>query len=130
MKKNHEFALQWLHKAGNDLVTAEKILQISDGPTDTVCFHAQQTVEKALKGLLTHHNIPFPKIHHLVRLLDMVAPYHKELESFREQCAVLSNYAVEMRYPGVWDDPEREDAMEAVTVAKNVLNLIEKKLKK
>jgi HEPN domain-containing protein len=71
MNKNHEFAHQWLRKARNDLITAERIIHYPNGPTDTACFHAQQTVEKALKGLLTYHGISFPRIHHLVRLLDL-----------------------------------------------------------
>jgi hypothetical protein len=40
MNKNHEFAHQWLRKARNDLITAERIIQYPDGPTDTACFHA------------------------------------------------------------------------------------------
>ncbi|HXJ91993.1 MAG TPA: HEPN domain-containing protein [Terriglobia bacterium] len=42
----------WFLKAESDLRTAERMIE-GDGPYDTACFHAQQAVEKYLKGLLT-----------------------------------------------------------------------------
>ncbi|MGD9200253.1 MAG: HEPN domain-containing protein [Chitinispirillia bacterium] len=130
MNRNHEFALQWLHKAQNDLITAVRIIQYPDGPTDTACFHAQQTIEKALKGLLTYHGIPFPRIHHLVRLMDLSLPYCNQLDTFRESCALISNYAIEIRYPGDCVDPERKDTEEAILIAQKILGLIENIIKK
>ena len=47
--KSTDLALRWLEKADHDLVTAKQTLLLPDGPTDTVCFHAQQAAEKALK---------------------------------------------------------------------------------
>ncbi len=36
----------WIRKAENDLVNAAHTLKLgASGPTDTVCFHAQQCVE-------------------------------------------------------------------------------------
>ena len=49
--KKHELAKAWLKKGRNDLITARQKLLLPDGPTDTVCFHAQQAAEKALKAL-------------------------------------------------------------------------------
>ena len=44
---------EWVAKAENDLKSAALILRAGkDCPTDTVCFHAQQVVEKYLKALL------------------------------------------------------------------------------
>jgi HEPN domain-containing protein len=40
---------QWIQKAENDLKNATYTLQMGeDCPTDTVCFHAQQCVEKTV----------------------------------------------------------------------------------
>jgi hypothetical protein len=44
---------EWVAKAENDLKTAYILRLAKGGPTDTVCFHAQQVVEKYLKALLT-----------------------------------------------------------------------------
>ena len=49
MKQEREFALQWLHKARNDLLSAKVVLESEYGITDVPCFHAQQAVEKAFK---------------------------------------------------------------------------------
>ena len=44
-------AREWIGKADNDLKTAAQTLKLgADCPTDTVCFHAQQCVEKCLKA--------------------------------------------------------------------------------
>ncbi len=40
-----------------------------DGPYDTACFHAQQAVEKLLKGLLAFQDQAFPHTHNLEELL-------------------------------------------------------------
>ena len=46
-------ARDWVGKAENDFINAVHTLKLgADGPTDTVCFHCQQCVEKYLKALL------------------------------------------------------------------------------
>ncbi len=123
--RKRDLARAWLKKAENDLVTANQTLLLSDGPTDTVCFHAQQAVEKALKALLIDQNISFPKIHDPLRLLDMVLPFVPGLEKRSERFAELSGYAVEMRYPSESFEPSREEAIHALDFAKEVVHEIE-----
>lgn len=66
MPEQERVAHQWVQKAENDLKNAEHTLTIGDKcPFDTVCFHAQQCVEKYLKALLSLHGIDFPKTHDL-----------------------------------------------------------------
>lgn len=63
---------EWLAKADNDLTNAAYTLTLGENcPTDTVCFHAQQCVEKHIKALLVFRAKPFPKTHdiHLLRAL-------------------------------------------------------------
>src|SRR5277367_5553966 len=60
---------EWLVKADNDLLTTAHTLRLgADCPTDTVCFHAQQCVEKYIKALLVFRGTPFPKTHHIQAL--------------------------------------------------------------
>jgi len=118
-----QLAQLWLRKADHDVITAKQTLLLSDGPTDTACFHAQQAVEKALKALLTLYGIAFPKIHDLTRLLDMVLLSAPQLEAFRERFAEMSAYAIETRYPGEWEEPDRDMAMQALTVAEDVVRI-------
>ncbi len=120
-ENNIELARLWLKKADNDLITAKQTFLLPDGPTDTVCFHSQQVVEKSLKALLTLNQIQIPKIHDLVRLLELALPYLSELEGFREDFAEMSNYAVAVRYPDDWFEPGREDTQHSLDVAEQVI---------
>jgi len=65
--------LQWIKKAENDLKNAVHTLKLGeDCPTDTVGFHAQQCVEKYLKGLLCFRRIDFPKTHNITELVALL----------------------------------------------------------
>ena len=121
---DRELAGTWLRKAGNDLATAKQTLLLPEGPTDTVCFHAQQMVEKALKAVLTCEGVTFPKVHDLVRLLDLCLPFAPELDSWRECFAQMTAYAVEARYPDAAFEPSREEAEVAVREAEEVLEAV------
>jgi HEPN domain-containing protein len=52
----------WFLKAESDFITAERGVE-SGGPYGTACFHAQQAVEKYLKGLLALHSQAFHQTH-------------------------------------------------------------------
>ncbi|MGH9396454.1 MAG: HEPN domain-containing protein [Terriglobia bacterium] len=54
----------WFRKAESDINTAKCMVE-GDGPYDTACFHAQQAVEKYLKGLLALRGQPFQRTHNL-----------------------------------------------------------------
>ena len=65
---------EWVAKAENDLTNAVHSLTLGERcPTDTVCFHAQQCVEKYLKALLVLRSIPFSKTHN-IRVLMVLVP--------------------------------------------------------
>jgi HEPN domain-containing protein len=66
MKRKFDLVKLWIKKAENDLITAEHSLDIKpDPPTDTICFHAQQCIEKCLKAYLVEQEIEFEKTHAL-----------------------------------------------------------------
>ena len=65
-------AAGWLSKAGDDLRVAEVILSGEIGVEWAACFHSQQAAEKALKGVLVHLGIDFPKSHSLDRLVALM----------------------------------------------------------
>ena len=91
---------EWQVKAENDLTTAAHTLTLGDdGPTDTVCFHAQQCVEKYLKALLVYRATPFPKTHDLGKLVALLPP-DPFWVAIQAKLRKLSAFAVETRYPG------------------------------
>jgi HEPN domain-containing protein len=98
---------EWIAKAEGDFAIMERECQVTDNPNyDGICFHAQQCAEKYLKARLCEVDITFSKIHDLVALLDQVLEVEPTWESFREDLAYLSDFAVTFRYPGESADTE------------------------
>jgi len=67
MKHEADLAKGWLLKGDSDLASA-KLIITSAGPYDTACFHAQQAVEKYLKGALALSGQQVPRTHDLEEL--------------------------------------------------------------
>jgi HEPN domain-containing protein len=108
-------------KAESDLKTAAYILKIGKGcPTDTVCFHAQQCVEKYLKAFLVSKDIDFPKTHDIGRLVTLL-PENIWLRLSIEEQRRLTSYATVMRYPGDYEAILLEEVQQSVRVARRVL---------
>ncbi len=90
---------EWLAKADNDLKTAVHTLTLGkDCPTDTVCFHAQQCVEKYIKALLVFRATAFPKTHDIHMLRALLPPKLRPKLDRKVQDR-LTDYATELRYP-------------------------------
>ena len=120
-------AREWIQKADNDLTTAVHTLTLGTGaPTDTVCFHAQQRVEKSLKAILTANRLDFPKTHSIPDLLAMVPPRARPKMTPVEQ-ERLTDYATAARYPGYEPIPLAE-AKRAVRVAQRIHKTVRQRL--
>lgn len=92
---------EWVEKAEGDWHTMGREWRARKIPNyDSMCFHAQQCVEKYLKARLQSSGIDFEHTHKLVRLLDTVLPVEPTWVWMRDSLAVLSEYAVAFRYPG------------------------------
>jgi HEPN domain-containing protein len=119
---------EWLLKAENDLKTAAHTLTLGqDCPTDTVCFHAQQCVEKYIKALLIYRATPFPKTHD-IRLLRALLPPRRRPKLDRKVQDLLSEYATVTRYPGAGTDISLAEARRAVAIARRVRKEVRKQL--
>ena len=119
---------QWIERAEEDLRNAEYTLTLrEDCPFGTVCFHAEQCVEKYLKALLVSQNIDFPKTHNIPELLALVPASIRPVLSAEEQ-EQLTDYATVLRYPGDWEPITREDAEAAVKVARRIREEVRKHL--
>ena len=115
---------KWLKKAEEDLVVAEdelgKIPWVS-------AFHSQQAAEKALKALITALGKQPPKTHSIEHLLLLIEESGIDISDVREATS-LSDYAVEARYPGL-EEPTPEDAKEALRIARETLEWVQRKLR-
>ena len=125
---DREMLRRWVQKAEHDLLTASHTLKLTDDcPYDTICFHAQQCVEKYLKGLLFQLEIDFPRTHDL-RLLIQKLPRAVAKSLPRDDALALNRYAIEARYPEDWDPISRLETEKAISTAKKVRRLIRQHL--
>ena len=115
---------QWIIKAESDLKAAEHLLTLKDDcPTEIVCFHAQQGVEKYLKALLTLLDIEFPKSHDIGELLKLL-PRNKAIPLTIHEAEKLTDYAISARYPDDDESLSLSEATEANEIAKHVISAI------
>jgi HEPN domain-containing protein len=123
-------ARDWVQKAENDLKNAAYTLGMGeDCPTDTVCFHAQQCVEKYLKAFLVLKSINFPKAHDIKELI-VLLPSNSRPKLTPEEQRRLTDYATVTRYPGDYEPISLAEARRAVKIARGVRNEIRKLLPK
>jgi HEPN domain-containing protein len=128
---NHDqWIKSWIRKAETDLKAAERLYSFPDILADVVCFHCQQSVEKALKGFLISKGKEIGKTHDLVLLIEESLVWEPSFRAYLKEGAVLNNYAVEARYPGPGDTYNEEDARKALESARkivaNVKNILQK----
>jgi HEPN domain-containing protein len=114
----NRLSLEWIEKATADLATAGREIRARKDPNyDAVCFHAQQSVEKLLKGALTENGRYFSRTHDLNHLLDLIVSEQPLWEAFRPSFQELASYAVEYRYPG--ESATKDVAHAALKAAKD-----------
>ena len=109
-----ELAKDWVLKAQNDLKSAE-ILSRESGPTDSLCFHCHQASEKILKGFLVYKTGLFPRIHDLLKLLNLCKEIDEDFNNAIDQASFLNRYYTETRYPSevmTYDEDECKKALE------------------
>jgi HEPN domain-containing protein len=87
---------------------------------ESLCYHAQQCAEKALKAVLTDRCVPVPRTHSVGLLLDLLSE-QRAIPGEVEEAAVLTDYAVMCRYPGDTEPVTQPEYGQAVHLAENVL---------
>ena len=84
---------------------ALQVLAISPGIGDAVVgFHAQQSIEKSLKAVLSARGIEFRRTHDLVSLLDLLQDHQVTAPPAADWLDELNPYAVEARYGTIAPD--------------------------
>jgi len=119
-------AAEWLRRAKSNLARAKMPKSDPAILFEDMCFDAQQAVEKALKGVLVHLQVPFPKTHSIAELLALVGSAGIQIPpDIINEAVALTVYAVESRYPGLLEDIEESQYLEAVTIAERVVSWAE-----
>ena len=110
----------WLAKAKIDLLACVTLSGQGVELWEAVAFHAQQTVEKALKAVLVWHQMEFPKTHDIERLLDLLAGCDSDLAQAAAGAVELTPFGVEYRYPGEYPPVSHASAASALAIARQV----------
>ena len=117
---------EWMRFAHSDLAVARQ----SSTPgvlRETLCFHAQQAAEKSIKAVLIHCGIPFPKVHAIERLIDLLPPEVGRTDELIAS-AQLTDYATALRYPGHGEPVTKDEYREALRLAEAVVAWAEERL--
>lgn len=108
-------ALEWFIFALRDLHDA-KLLAQAEVDSPNAVWHAQQAVEKCIKALLVLNQIPFPWTHDLEALRAGLPP-GSPLKTEPADLSLLSQRAMESRYPGPYDALRADEVEEAIRLA-------------
>jgi HEPN domain-containing protein len=112
---------EWLRRARSNFARAAADPAHPDILLEGLCFDAQQAAEKAIKAVLVHRRIRFPKTHAIADLLSLAAENGVQIPPDVLVATDLTTHAVETRYPGVSESVTREEWIEAVAIANRVL---------
>ena len=112
----------WLQRAESNLEIArrargEKVF------LEDLCFEAQQAAEKALKALLIYLSGDYPMVHAFTLLLERLEQHVAVPEPIREVLE-LTDYAVQIRYPGDYYPVSVEEYERALELAERVLSWV------
>jgi len=118
---------EWIKRAESSLELSKarisNIIYFED-----LCYQSQQAVEKALKGLLIFYGVEPEYTHNIEILLNEVKKFTDIPENIKE-AALLTNYAVQTRYPGEYDEITKEEYENCLRIAKDCLDWVENKIK-
>jgi len=118
---------EWIERAKSSLELAQARI-IHHIKYEDLCFQAQQTAEKALKGLLIYYDVE-PEFTHNIELLINELKKITDIPEIINEATQLTNYAVQTRYPGVYDEITKDEYTKSIKIAKDCLDWVESKVK-
>jgi HEPN domain-containing protein len=123
-----EYLNNWIYRAREDISVMDKLANAGiEYYTSTICFHAQQAVEKYLKAFLIYHDVDFPRTHDVDFLLLECVKIDKD--NFEFDFKSLTEFGVSVRYPDDFYVPGVNETKEYLIIAQEVARTIEKLIK-
>ncbi len=133
METQHKEADRWLRQAEYDIKVSD--WNIEGGFFAPACFWSQQGAAKAIRAFLFLNNEDAHETRSVVDLIDRAITYSEEFKDFVETVGRLDLYYKTSRFPdaipgGVPSEIITErDAREAVTVAGDIVRIVEGRFK-
>lgn len=119
MKKN-EIIEEWLKRALSNLTIASKLKPSKDILYEDLCFECQQSVEKSLKALIVFYDLDLIITHSISLLVSKLEEKGIEIPDFVKESVILSDYAVQTRYPGNYESVTSEEYKQALQLSQKV----------
>ena len=111
----------WLLRARGNLNLAEKGGRLKGVLLEDLCFNAQQAAEKALKAVCLAQGMDIPKTHSLIHLMDILEAQGVEIPKNVRDADILTQYAVQSRYPSLMEEIDRSEYRDALKLAAHVV---------
>lgn len=123
-----EYLNNWIYRAREDISVMENLAKAGiEYYTSTICFHAQQAVEKYLKSFLIFHDTDFPRTHDVDFLL--IECQKIDFNNFQFDFKSLTEFGVSVRYPDDFYVPGVNETKEYLVIAQEVAKTVEKLIK-
>ena len=116
----------WLEAAERDRKMASSLSK--EGLYEGAAFHLQQSAEKALKAVLIARRRRLAYTHDLVVLCHFIEQLGQPVPDDVKRTVRLNDYAVETRYPGLFEPVTEEDYREALDLADRCVEWVRKRL--
>lgn len=136
-KNNRSEYEPWIISAREDLDLAKVTLSEQQSFFPAICFHAQQSAEKALKAFLYFKkDLDIPRQHSIELLIKLCSKHDGSFLDFRDKAKDLDAYYLPTRYPdalpgtppsGIFNENEASDA---IKIAQEILEFVENKIGK
>ena len=116
---NSTLVKEWYNFAEMDLISANHLMSLVPIPVEIICYHCQQSAEKALKGYLIFLDIKPSRTHNIENLIQSLEEKDPSIMELGKHAVLLSSYAVSTRYPHALD-LTITDANDALNAAKKI----------
>jgi HEPN domain-containing protein len=123
MKKN-DIVKDWIKRAKSNLVRANQTNTSPEVLLEDLSFDCQQAVEKALKALLRFYDLDIPKTHSIGLLLSVLESNSFIIPSNVQEGVILTDYAVQTRYPGDYEPVTKDEYAEILTITNSIFDWI------
>ena len=97
---NNSLVQRWIEYSDQDLNLAKYVSEnMYPKPIEAICYHCQQSAEKALKAYLIHSNIKPDRTHDLTFLRKECEKFDNGFATIALACSRLNPYSVKPHYP-------------------------------
>ena len=121
---------KWFVYAQDDLKIVFSLWRQKEKINRGICFHAQQYVEKILKGILEANKVKPPRIHDVMALNEFCKEINIKIPISEDNLQFLSSVYIDVRYPpDAGLIPDGEPTEEHSKLAYQIIKELDKWLK-